>query len=457
MLKKSGKVVIVGAGISGLTVAYRLRQLGIEAQVLEASTHIGGLIRTEHNGGFLIEHGPESILQAKPAGRQLALELGLEDEIQQTRGHVGGAYILQRGKLIRIPEGFSLMAPANLRHFLVSPLFSWPAKLRVLAEPWVPARTSDEDESLASFVRRRLGGEVLDRVAQPMVSGIYGADPETLSLAASMPRFVELERQYGSLLRGLRRQREQNKGAAGARYKLFFSFRHGMQTLTDALAARCPTIETSTHVRSVHRGQTAAWRVATDKKTYDADSVVLAVPAPVAAKLLVDIDPELYETLQTIGYGRGAAISLAYDRRAIAHPLDAYGFVVPSVERTGVIACTFLHQKWGGRAPAGKALLRAFVVDQTSNKSDDELVRLAHDELASWLKIREMPLRQWVTRFVPSTPHYTLGHQARVGAIFERLEQMPGLRLVGNAFRGVGIPDSISLAEQTARTLVKNL
>ncbi len=447
------KVVIVGAGVSGLTAAYRLHDLGIDARVLEASEHVGGLIRTEHSDGFLIEHGPESILQAKPAARQLAVELGLEDEIQQTREHVGGAYVLRQGRLIRIPEGFSLMAPANLRHFLTSPLFSWPAKARVLAEPWVPARRSDDDESLASFVRRRLGDEVLDRIAQPMVSGIYGADPETLSLAASMPRFIELEREYGSLLRGLRKQREQNKGAAGARYKLFFSFRRGMQTLTDALAAQCPKVETSSPVQSIQRGQKAAWRVTTAKTTYEADAVVLAVPAPDAAKLLRDAAPDLHRGLQSIGYGRGAAISLAYDRRAIAHPLDAYGFVVPSIERTGVIACTFSHQKWSGRAPAGKALLRAFVVDQTADKNDEELAKLAHDELASWLEICEAPLRRWVTRYTPSTPHYTLGHRARVEAIFERAGQMAGLHLVGNAFRGVGIPDSVSLAERTAQKL----
>lgn len=453
-------VVIVGAGVSGLTAAYRLRSLGVDAsiQVLEASEHIGGLIRTERADGFVVEHGPESILTAKSPGRDLALELGLEADLQGTRQHVGGAFIVKRGALVRIPDGFSLMAPSALRPFLGSPLLSWTAKMRVLAEPWVPVKTDSQDESLAAFVRRRLGDEVLERIAQPMIGGIYGADPETLSLAASMPRFIELEHKYGSLVRGLRKQRAQNVGAAGARYKLFFSFRNGMQTLTDALANSLnDCISTKTPVTALRQEDDGTWLVTTSDATLAADVLVLAVSAPVASKLLADSATSLSQELAAIEYGRGAAVTLAYDRRAIAHPMDAYGFVVPSVEDSNVIACTFLHQKWRGRAPGGKALLRAFVVDKTTEHSDATLAQIAHAELARWLEISGPPTRHWVSRYSPSTPHYKIGHRDRVDAILSNAGKLPNLFLTGNAYRGVGIPDSIALADKTAHAIAAQL
>ena len=398
----------------------------------------------------MIEHGPESILTAKRAGRDLAVELGLESELQSTRQHVSGAFVLKAGELLRIPEGFSMMAPSAIRPFLTSRLLSWPAKLRVLAEPFVRKKTTFEDESLAAFVRRRLGDEVLQRIAQPMVAGIYGADPETLSLAASMPRFIDLEREHGSLVRGLRKHRNENEGAAGARYKMFFSFRNGMQTLIDALTERIGRSLHLNHGVSALCKAKSGWKLVANGQEKGVDQVIVALPAARAAELLDAPAPELAEGLRQIPYGRGAAITLAYDCQQIRHPLDAYGFVVPRVEPASVIACTFMHQKWAGRAPAAKALLRAFVVDDTSEQGSDALVQLAHTELSQWLGIDGQPEQSWVSRYLPSTPHYILGHQERTKRLFDQVARLEGLYLIGNAYRGVGIPDSIALANKIA-------
>ncbi len=363
------RVVVVGGGISGLAAALRLMEAGADVRVLEAGSRAGGILATERtDDGFVIERGPDSILVSKPAGVKLAERVGLASDMVGTRPSPRGAYIVAHGRLERVPEGFSLLAPTRLRPFLLSPILSVRGKARAALDLVLPRGPSQDDESLASFVTRRFGGELLERLAQPLVGGIYGADPAHLSLRATMPRFLDVERAHRSVSLGLRQQtrarsasavRGSDQRASGARYGLFVSFTGGIQMLPDAVAARLGdrvrTGTRATHV--VRRG--SGWRVGLDDgKVEDADAVVLALPAWRVAELVQGIDPGLGALLGAIPYGSAATATFAFRRGDIPHPMDGFGFVVPDIERRAILACTWASVKYEGRAPRGKAYAR---------------------------------------------------------------------------------------------------
>jgi protoporphyrinogen/coproporphyrinogen III oxidase len=463
------RVVVVGGGVAGLAAAHRLLELDSSADVtvLEASGRAGGLVASERtDDGFIVEHGPDAILSEKPAAVALAERLGLGGRIIGTREGPRGAYVVTRGRLERVPEGFSLLAPTALGPFLRSPILSWPGKVRALAEACIPRGGDRGDESLASFVERRFGGELLDRLAQPLVSGIYGADARRLSLSATMPRFLEAERKHGSVMRGLRASPSKGGSASGARYGLFVSFDGGMQVLVDALVARLDRrVRTGAQVVSLDREgngagrATGPWRLGVrGGRSMVADAVVLAVPAWAAADLMDGMDLDLAHRLRGIRYGSSATVTLSYPHRAIPHPLDAFGFVVPAVEGRSVLACTWASVKWPGRAPEGQALLRVFLGgparDDIVEASDEALVRRARHELAGLMGIEAAPGLVRVDRYVRAMPQYTVGHGARVDGI-ERCEaRHGGLALAGNAYRGVGIPDAVRSGEQAAERVI---
>ena len=455
-----GTVIVVGAGISGLAAAHRLVELdrSREVIVLERSERAGGVIGTERTDGYVIERGPDSILTEKPAALALARRLGLDDEIVATHPDARGAYVVCRGRLERVPEGFSLMAPVDPVAFLGSPILSFRGKARAALD-LVKPRGAREDESLASFVRRRFGDELLDRLAQPLVSGIYGADPELLSLRATMPRFLDVERESRSVAFGLwRRQRgakaKAKAKASGARYGLFMSFRDGTQTLVDALMAKLGgRVRTGTAVESIERaGDRFCVRVA-GGEAIDAEHVVIATGAPLAATLLRELDGDLADLVGAIPYGSATTVTLAYPREKIPHPLDAAGFVVPSMEGRAITAVTWSSRKWPGRAPAGMELLRVFFAGETSERDDDALLRDARDELRALMGVRAEPLLVRIARSPRAMPQYHVGHLDRVTEIESRVATHPGLSLIGNAYRGVGIPDCIARAELTAESL----
>lgn len=455
------RTVVIGAGISGLAAAHRLMEVAPDREiiVLEASDRAGGLLRSERTeDGYLIERGPDSIITDKPWALALARRLGLDGDIVGTLPGSRGAYVVCRGRLERIPEGFSLVAPVRATPFLRSPILSWRGKARAGLDLVLP-RGHREDESLAHFVTRRFGKEMLDRLAQPMVGGIYGADPEKLSLRATMPRFLDIEREHRSVSLGLRR-RQRRAGeahASGARYGLFVSFLQGCQRLPDALAERLgDRLRLRQSVRALARDpETQAWRITTeDGTTIDSRSVVVAIPAGPAADLLRPIDSDLARLLGHIPYGSAATATFAWRRKEIPHPLDAYGFVVPSIERRDILASTWASRKWPGRAPPGMELVRVFFGgpgrDHVVNEDDDTLVRWARRELGDLMGVTAEPSLVRVDRYVRAMPQYHVGHLGLVARIEAQVGRHEGLQLAGNAFRGVGIPDSVHRGELAA-------
>jgi len=468
------RVCVVGGGISGLAAAYRLQQAGAEVELLEGSGRLGGLLGSERVEGSLVESGADSILTEKPWALRLAEEVGLSSEIIATRQAQRGAHIVRAGKLERIPQGFSLIAPTDLVALGRSPLLSTKGTLRAAAELLVPTRaTGVEDESLEGFVVRRLGRELFDRMAQPLAGGIYGADPSKLSLRATMPRFLDLERKYGSVIRGLRAGVRKaatvsfdNGGAseparpvfqgaaAGARYGLFAAFSGGMQTFVDGLdkqlAGRVRTRRIVTGIEGDERG----YRVEAQGSVSACDAVVVAVPAHVAARVLHGFDAQLAAELAQIDYASAATVTLSWPRSAIAHPLDAFGFVVPTVEHRGVIASTWASVKYDGRSPADKALIRVFIGGHRGQHlveyDDRELCALARRELAELIGVSAEPEWTRVVRYVRAMPQYHLGHLDRVTRIEALANKHPRFALAGNAYRGVGIPDAVKSGEDAA-------
>ncbi len=504
---RTRRVVVVGGGVSGLAAAHRLVTLSRpspsapEIVLLEASARAGGVVRTELRDGFLLECGPDSFILEKPEALALAREIGLEQHLVGTNEQHRRAFVVRRGRLRRVPDGFHLLAPARLLPFFTSDFVGWRGKARIAMEMFVPRnRDADEDESLARFVRRRFGREALERVAQPLVGGIYTADPEQLSLRATMPRFINMERDAGSVTRALLRARlralRKNKngpadsrgagdarGTSGARYSLFLSFDEGTQLLTDRLASLLPrgSIRLGARVESLDfdAGE-RAWRlrvssdarpessrddISTGASTNEtsevliADAVCLALPAYASAGLVRGVDPPLAAELGAIPYASTATVNLAYERAAIPHPLDGFGFVVPYVERRAALACTFSSVKFDGRAPEGCALLRAFVGGALQPEmfalDEDAMVAAVREDLRVLLGVASPPLFARVEKWPRSMAQYTVGHIDRVARIRERLAQFPTLQLAGNAYEGAGLPDCIRTGRRAADEIVQ--
>jgi oxygen-dependent protoporphyrinogen oxidase len=458
------RIVVIGGGISGLAAAHRVLELNPAAQVmvLEASERLGGTIQTEQRDGFLLERGPDSFISEKPQAIALAKRLGLESRLIQTNEEYRRSFIVRDGRLRAVPEGFQLMAPSRMWPFITSDIFSLAGKARMAADLLLPRKRANgtTDESLASFVRRRLGKEALARMAQPMVGGIYTADPETLSLRATLPRFLDMEQKHRSLILAMARQgRAQKTGTSGARYSLFLSFDQGMQVLVDPLTRINADFRVKTRVQKVTLDD--RWRISTDQgEELEADAVCLALPAYVAASLLNDVHERLAEKLRAIKYASTATINFGYRRAAIAHPLNGFGFVVPFIEKRSLIACTFSNVKFSGRAPEGHVLLRAFAGGALQPEifalDDAEMAKRVESDLRELLGIREDPRFIEVAKWERSMPQYEVGHLERVSEIEALVSEMPGLALAGNAYRGAGIPDCIRSGEAAAESLVNH-
>jgi oxygen-dependent protoporphyrinogen oxidase len=462
-------IVIVGGGIAGLAAAHRVLELAaargarVPLTLVEAGQRLGGTITSERVDGFLVEAGADSLLTEKPWALDLCRRLGIEDRLIATRDDQRRTFVVHAGRLHPLPEGFLLLAPTRLWPLVTSRLFSWRGKLRMACDLVLPrGGSATGDESLASFVTRRLGREALERVAQPLAGGIYTADPARLSLAATMPRFLEMERRHRSVILAMRRAAQ--AGAArgsGARWSLFVSFADGMQTLVSALEQRLPegSVRLGARALAIAPGPTGGWRVALDGGTaLEAARVLVATPAFAAADLLRPLDATLAAELAAIPYASSATVTLAYDRGAVSHPLDGFGFVVPAIEGRTLIACSFSSVKYAGRAPAGGVLLRVFcggaLAEQMFTLSDAALVAAARRELSELLGIEAAPRFTRVHRYPRAMPQYQVGHLERVAAIEARLARHPGLALAGNAYRGVGVPDCVHSGERAAEALL---
>jgi oxygen-dependent protoporphyrinogen oxidase len=466
----SPRIAIIGGGISGLAAAHRLIELLPRAKLslFEASNRLGGVLETIERDGFLIERSADNFLTAPPAALELCRRLGMENDLVPTDESRRRAFVVRNGKLLPIPEGFFLMSPRKLLPVLRSPLLSLWGKLRLLAEPLVPRgpmalskENPPPDESVASFARRRLGREIFERLVQPLVAGIYTADPEKLSMAATMPQFAEFERRYSSLLHATLQRAATDHSTSGARYGLFLAPKHGMQSLVAKLVSRLPhdAIYLHTNVTRVDR-RDRQWHLAFNPQSaYDA--LIIAVPAYAAAKLLETANAALVAELATIEYAGCAVVSLGFHRSQIGHALDGFGFVVPQTENLKIIAGSFASLKYPGRAPESDVLIRVFIggalQPELVNLPDADLRRIALDELAQLLQITGTPITMDIARWPRSMPQYHVGHLERVARIDQLTAAYPTLALAGNAYCGVGIPQCIASAEAAAEQIANGI
>ncbi|HZM71158.1 MAG TPA: protoporphyrinogen oxidase [Candidatus Cryosericum sp.] len=464
------RVAVVGCGIAGLSCGFTLiergreRRLPVDVTLFEAERRAGGVIRTERRDGFVIEGGPDCFITDKPWALDLCRRLGLAEELASTNPDCRRSYVLRGRRLLPIPEGFYLMAPARLLPFAASSVLSPAGRLRAGLDLFLPRGPEVPDESLASFVSRRFGTEVLERLAQPLLAGIYNAEPERLSLRATMPRFLELERQHRSvivgLLRGRRRPGGGTAGVSGARYSLFVTPRRGMESIVDRLLQEIPgpSLRLQTRVTALPAGpfggddgggSSAAsggrWRVRTSRgETLPFHAVVLALRAPETAPLVRPFDPGLADLLAGIAYGGSTTVSLAWRTSDVPRPLAGFGFVVPRAEKRKLIACSFSSVKFPGRAPEGSVLLRAFTSDALIPGDDtDQAIACVREELREILGIEAEPQIARAYFHPGAMARYDVGHLDRVADIESHLERHAGLALAGNGLRGVGVPDCV--------------
>ncbi|MCG8451406.1 MAG: protoporphyrinogen oxidase [Pirellulales bacterium] len=463
------RFAVIGGGISGLTAAYRLSQLRPETsvEIFEASGRLGGVLDTYRTDKLLIERGADSFFNKLPWAAELCEELGLAPELIPTKEGERRALVLRAGRLHPVPEGFVVLQPQRLLPILLSPLLSWRGKLRLFCEGWVQRSQelhhTDYDESVASFATRRLGRETFEQLVQPLLAGIYTADPYQLSLAATMPEAIEAEREHGSLRSAIRAMKNnQDAQASGARYARFVTLRKGLGQLVETLANRLPTdhIHLSAPVDKVVRKENGKWFVVQKEgdKHGPYEGIIVAIPAPRAAELVRQLDSQLKHLLQKIPYASSAVVSLVYQRDQIARAAPGFGFVVPSVEKRKIVAASFSNKKFPGRAPDNQLLVRVFLggalQSELFNLSDGELCELARSELADILDVAGQPLHVNLVRWQEKMPQYHVGHVQLVSALERRVVDLPGLELAGNAYHGVGIPQCVHSGDTAARRLV---
>lgn len=461
-----------------MAAAHRLRKLipNVELQLFEASDRLGGPLYTIEHDDSLLEQGADSFLIKTPYALDLCRELDLADELIPTNERHRRALVVRGNQLIPVPEGFVLMKPQNLTAALKSPLFSPLGKLRLLAEPLarVPVEINRPgyDESVASFATRRLGREVYQRLVEPLMAGIYVADARKLSLAATYPEFLEAERKFGSLLRSIRHAQPSTSGAqdphpthAGARYGQFVTLRGGLRALIDALLRELPAkaIRLRTPVVHVERHATNRWTIKTGPGAplEHFDAVLIAVHAPQASAMLRNVDESLERGLHAIEYASSAVVTLVYHRQDIEHPLDGFGLVCPAVERRPIVAASFLTVKFPSHGPAGRAIVRVFtggvLQSELVDRDDHELTAIATAQMAELIGATAEPIETRVMRWRNAMPQYHVGHVSRVETIEQRTAAHQGLELAGNAYRGVGIPQSIHSGRLAAERLAKQL
>jgi protoporphyrinogen/coproporphyrinogen III oxidase len=491
------RVAVIGGGIAGLAAAHRLVELDPQCDLtlFEAGPRLGGVVSTVLEDGFQVEQSADNFITTVPWGVNLCKRLGLGDQLIGTNPAYRRTFVVHRGRLHRLPDGFLMMAPTRLWPLAVTPLLSPMGKVRAAMEYVIPPRADDADESMAHFVRRRLGREAFERLVEPLVSAVYAADLEKLSVLATLPRFREMERDFGSLIRAMRHQMRNRpkppcgagvspaqaanaagtaapQNESGARYSMFVTLRDGLSSLVDAIAARLPSgaVQLNTPVTHLERfGQ--QWRVSVAKPQAanlqiskspnpqtPFDALILATPSPVSAALLQPLDATLATDLASIEHSGTAILSLGYRADDVGHPLDGMGAVVPAVEKSPILAVSFSSQKYAHRAPEGKTLLRVFVGGarrpEVAAMSDADLTPLVLDELTRLFHIHGQSCYRNIARWPGTMPQYHVGHKELVAQIEARVAALPNVALAGNAYHGVGLPDCIHGGELAAERIL---
>jgi oxygen-dependent protoporphyrinogen oxidase len=469
----TARIAVIGAGISGLAAATWLRKLDpdVRVTIFERDERVGGKIRTDHVDGFVIDGGPDAFLSSKPGGLSLSRELGLEHELIGPNPANKRSFVLSRGRLVPLPEGLSGLVPGELRPMFRSPLLSPRGKARLLLDLVLPPKSGDDDESLQSFISRRLGGEMYERMIEPLLAGIYAGDGAKLSLAATFPQLRTAEQTHGGIIKGAvaqkreaQRRKPQQLPARG-----FLGFADGMSRLVNAAAAQARANGTDIRLGAAVEGIQAAGDGGFDLSVVEPgrrlderfDGVIVATPAWAAAPLLEQVAPEASRGLESIDHVSSALVVVAFPESQLTRPLDGYGYVVPRVEQRDVMAMTWISSKWEQRAPEGQVLVRGFVGragrEAALAGGDASLVELMIAELKDVLHLDVAPTLARVYRWDGGMPQYNLGHLDRVATIEQSLARVPAIQLAGNMLRGVGIPDCVVSGQAAATNLLADL
>jgi protoporphyrinogen/coproporphyrinogen III oxidase len=458
------RIAIIGGGISGLTAAFTLeehrRAGGVEYILYESSPQLGGVLRTEQVAGCIVEAGPDSFITEKPWAADLCRTLGLGDQLIGSNDADRKTYILVRGRLIPMPDGLMFMVPTKILPTGFSPLFSWSTKLRMARELLHPPRAGDGDESVASLVERHYGAEMVDRLADPLLSGVYGGEAANLSVRAVLPRFAEMERTHGSLGRAmLAARKKMPRPANKTATPLFTSLKNGMQQLVETLVPRLnqASLLTNAPVQSIQQ-EASGWVVSAGLKSDHFDGVILALPALAAAQVLSICSPELSAELGAIGCSSSITVGLGYDRDVRESLPPGFGFLVPRSESKRLLAATFVHNKFPHRAPEDRALLRCFFAGSNAENiwqfSDDAIIAVVRTELQEILGLRAAPLFARVHKWKSAMAQYGVGHLERLDRIEGLRQQLPGLGLAGNGYRGIGVPDCVRSGSEAVKQVL---
>ncbi len=471
------RIAVVGGGISGLTAAYtfaqaRERGAPVSEILIDGSDRLGGVVRTDHLEGFVLEGGPDSFISEKPEAAALCRELGLGDSLMGSNDAERQTYILHKGALVPLPDGLMLLAPTRIMPVLKSPLLSFSSKLMVATEWFVtPTKRPDSDESIATLVRRHFGKAMLDNIVEPLLAGVYGGDPGSLSVGSVLPRFREMEDRHGSLIRGSIATRRRLKKARKSQSKrkrgeqippsLFVTLKQGLGELIKALEARLDParVHLGQRVLTIERAE-SHWKSpyivrCAGGQSYEVDAIVLAVPVHECAVFLNPLNADLAEAFRAIPYTSAITVNLGFDQEVSSQLPPGFGFLVPRKENSRLLACTFVHKKFPHRAPEGKALLRCFLGGSRDpdvlQLSNNEIILKVRQELRAILGLDTPPLFSQISRWPSAMAQYNVGHEDRIKRIMGLIQKYPRVYLAGNAYSGIGLSDCIRTGRQAAQ------
>ena len=462
------RIAIIGGGISGLSAAYTLeekRQSGtpVEYVLFESSSRLGGVLVTDHVDGCILEAGPDSFLTEKPWAADLCRKIGLGDQLIGSNDSERKTYILARGKLVVMPDGLMFMVPTKIMPTVFSPLFSVRTKMRMAAEWFHPPHKATEDETVAQMVERHYGSEMVDLLADPLLSGVYGGEASQLSVRAVLPRFADMESKHGSLGRAMLSARRKMGAAAKAPARpLFSSLKDGMQQMVNALVARLDanSLKTSVPVQSVIR-QNNGWTISAGYQTDHFDAVIIAIPTHAASAVLQAADENLARDLGEIQYSSSVTVSLGYDEKVRASLPPGFGFLVPRSEGRRMLAATFVHNKFPHRAPENRAIVRCFLGgardEQILQVSEAGILEIVRTELRQIIGLNAEPLFARVYKWKSAMAQYSVGHLERLQRIESLRQKLPGLALAGNGYNGIGVPDCVRSGAEAAGKILAEM